>query len=154
MIHQDGQRSRTSPWPSPQRGEGIEQAARDMVKALKTVVQEGGTGTKAHLENYTVAGKTGTAQKVGKDPITGKSVYVRKYFASFIGFFPADYPELCISVVMDDPKNGYYGGQTAGPTFQNIAEKSARYLNIRPDIEPEPAVDALASANRAGRGRN
>ncbi|MBA4149655.1 MAG: penicillin-binding protein 2 [Verrucomicrobia bacterium] len=124
-----------------------EYAARDMVQALKTVVQEdGGTGTKARLENYTVAGKTGTAQKVARDPNTGKNVYVRKYFASFIGFFPADNPELCISIVMDEPKNGYYGGQTAGPTFKSIAERSARYLNIRPDIEPEPAVkDALAA---------
>lgn len=132
-----------------------EYAARDMVQALKTVVQDdGGTGTKARLENYTVAGKTGTAQKVEKDPHTGKMVYVRKYFASFIGFFPADNPELCISIVMDDPKNGYYGGQTAGPTFKNIAEKSARYLNIRPDIEPESAVkDALAINVPSGKER-
>ncbi len=117
-----------------------EYAARDMVSALKTVVLPGGTGATAKMENYTVAGKTGTAQKVEN------GTYVRKYFASFIGFFPADNPEICISVVLDEPKNGYYGGQAAGPAFKNIAERAARYLNIRPDIEPEPAVkDAIAA---------
>jgi cell division protein FtsI (penicillin-binding protein 3) len=75
-----------------------------------------------------VAGKTGTAQKVED------GVYVRKYFSSFIGFFPADDPELCISVSMDDPKQGYYGGQTAAPLFKEIAERAANYLGIRPDI--------------------
>jgi cell division protein FtsI/penicillin-binding protein 2 len=126
-----------------------ERAARDMVQALKTVVLEGGTGTKARLENYTVAGKTGTAQKVEN------GAYVRKYFSSFIGFFPADYPELCISVVMDEPKNGStYGGQTAGPVFKNIAEKAANYLNLRPDILPESAVtNAIAATDPLKEGR-
>ncbi|NJN06323.1 MAG: hypothetical protein HC814_08135 [Rhodobacteraceae bacterium] len=110
-----------------------EKAARDMVTALKSVVTSSGTAEKAQLENYTVAGKTGTAQK----PINGQ--YVKgKYFSSFIGFFPADNPELCISVVFDEPKSGsYYGGQTAAPVFQRIAERSANYLQIPPDILPE-----------------
>ncbi len=107
-------------------------AARQMVTALKTVVHPGGTAEKAKLDHYTVAGKTGTAQKAGPGG------YVRgKFFSSFIGFFPADNPELCISIVMDEPKNGYYGGQTAAPFFKNIAERSANYLNIKPDIFPE-----------------
>src|SRR5262249_31329664 len=68
--------------------------AKLMVKALKTVVSPEGTAPKAALDHYTVAGKTGTAQKAehgGYAP--------GKYFASFIGFFPADNPELCISVM-------------------------------------------------------
>jgi cell division protein FtsI/penicillin-binding protein 2 len=112
-------------------------AAREMVKALKTVVSSDGTAVKAKLEHYIVAGKTGTAQKAEHGH------YVPgKYFASFIGFFPADNPEICISVVLDEPKNGHYGGQTAAPFFKNIAERAANYLNIRPDILPEtePAV--------------
>lgn len=110
-------------------------AAREMVTALKTVVQPGGTAEKAKLENYTVAGKTGTAQKAEH------GVYARgKFFSSFIGFFPADNPELCISIVMDEPKQGYYGGQTAAPYFKNIAERSANYLNLKPDILPETEV--------------
>lgn len=106
--------------------------AREMVKALKTVVSSDGTAVKAKLEHYIVAGKTGTAQKAEHGH------YVPgKYFASFIGFFPADNPELCISVVLDEPKNGHYGGQTAAPFFRNIAESAAHYLNIKPDIMPE-----------------
>lgn len=121
-----------------------ESAAKKMVKALKTVVSDEGTAIKARLQNYTVAGKTGTAQKVENGAYAAG-----KYFSSFIGFFPADDPELCISVVMDEPRNGHFGGQTAAPIFHNIAERSARYLNIHPDIQPEPVVkDAIAQNSR------
>lgn len=126
---------------SPQRLRQVisEPAARLMVAALKTVVSPEGTAPKAALEHYTVAGKTGTAQEVEN------GVYVRKYFSSFIGFFPADHPEICISVMMEDPKQGYYGGQTAAPAFRQIAERAANYLNIRPEGGDEPALpDSLA----------
>src|SRR5262245_36049751 len=105
-------------------------AARQTVAALKTVVSKDGTAAKAALEHFTAAGKTGTAQKV----VNG--IYPPgKYISSFIGFFPADAPELCISVVLDEPQKGYYGGQTAAPSFKNIAEQAASYLKIRPDRE-------------------
>ncbi len=106
-------------------------AARQMVKALKTVPTKKGTAEKAEMEHYTVAGKTGTAQVSG-----GKAGYLHgKYVSSFIGFFPADEPEVCISVVIDQPdtKKGYYGGQTAAPYFKVIAEQVANYLKIKPD---------------------
>jgi len=105
-----------------------------MVEALKTVVSPQGTAPDAALKDYVVAGKTGTAQKAGPGG------YLQgKYFASFIGFFPADNPQLCISVVMDDPKEGYYGGQVCGPIFKEIAERCASYLNLPPDENaPEP----------------
>jgi cell division protein FtsI/penicillin-binding protein 2 len=112
-------------------------AAKQMVTALKTVVTKDGTAAKASLEQYTVAGKTGTAQKAGN----GRYL-PGKYVSSFIGFFPADAPELCISVVLDEPKGGYYGGQTAAPLFKNIAEQAANYLKIRPDRE-EPDSESL-----------
>ena len=129
---------------SPQRvGRVIsEAAAEQMVTALKTVVSPEGTAPKAALPHYTVAGKTGTAQKSG-----GPEGYLKgKYFASFIGFFPADNPELCISVVMDEPKHGYYGGQIAAPVFKQIAEGAANYLNIRPeDGEAAPVPSTVAA---------
>jgi cell division protein FtsI/penicillin-binding protein 2 len=117
-------------------------AAKEMVEALKTVVSKQGTAATAALDNYTVAGKTGTAQKVeGGEYVHGK------YIASFIGFFPADDPQLCISIVLDEPKEGYYGGQCAGPVFKEIAERAANYLNIRPDIEDKPTTpDVIAQA--------
>ncbi len=106
-------------------------AIRDMVTALKTVVTRDGTAVQGHLDHYTVAGKTGTAQKVEAGH------YVQKFFSSFVGFFPADNPELCILVVMDEPKDGHFGGLTSAPVFHAIAERAANYLNLKPDIEPE-----------------
>jgi cell division protein FtsI/penicillin-binding protein 2 len=134
---------------SPQRVRRVisEAAAEQMVTALKTVVSPEGTAPKAALAHYTVAGKTGTAEKSG-----GPEGYLKgKYFASFIGFFPADNPELCISVVMDEPKHGYYGGQIVAPVFKQIAEAAANYLNIRPEdgeAAPVPSAGAPPLDNR------
>ncbi|HXG47325.1 MAG TPA: penicillin-binding transpeptidase domain-containing protein, partial [Methylomirabilota bacterium] len=63
-----------------------------------------------------------------------------KYIASFIGFLPADRPEVCIAVILDEPdvRHGYYGGQTAAPVFKAMAEQIATYLKIRPDREELP----------------
>jgi len=117
--------------PQPVRQVVSEATARLMVQTLKQVVSPKGTAPKASLDHYTVAGKTGTAQKL----VDGQ--YVRdKHYSSFIGFLPADNPEICISVVLDEPKQGYYGGQTAAPIFRNIAEGAANYLSIRPDVVP------------------
>ncbi len=125
--------------PQPARQVISESAVRLMVEALKTVVSPEGTAPKAALEHYTVAGKTGTAQKVEG------GVYVHgKYVSSFIGFFPADNPELCISIVMDEPKEGYYGGAVAGPVFKRIAERAASYLNVRPDIDESARPPTVA----------
>lgn len=130
---------------SPQRVRQVisEATARQMVTALKTVVSPDGTAAKAALEHYTVAGKTGTAQKIVNGAYSNE-----KYFSSFIGFFPADDPELCISVVMDEPKHGYYGGQAAAPVFKQIAERAAGYLNIRPDsLEETPLSETIAGGS-------
>jgi len=104
------------------------ETSREMVTALKTVVSKEGTSPEAAMKNYVVAGKTGTAQKVENGTYASG-----KYISSFIGFFPADNPELCIAVVMDEPKEGYYGGKVCGPVFREIAERCASYLNIPPD---------------------
>ena len=139
---EDSQHNVVASYP-PQRVRQVisEPTAKMMVRALKAVVSTNGTAPKAALEHYTVAGKTGTAQKAEH------GVYVSgKYFSSFIGFFPADNPELCISVTMDEPKQGYYGGSTAAPVFRQIAERAANYLNIRPeDGESPSAPDTVAA---------
>ncbi len=104
-----------------------DEAAKQMVEALITVVSPNGTAKQAWLEDYVVAGKTGTAQKVSK---VRRGYDPGKYYSSFIGFLPARKPELCIGVFVDEPQNGYYGGLVAGPAFKEIAEKSANYLGV------------------------
>lgn len=123
------------------------QAAKQMVAALKTVPAKDGTAPKAALEHYTVAGKTGTAQVPG-----GKAGYIpKKYVSSFIGFFPADHPEVCISVLIEEPdvKKGYYGGQTAAPYFKAIADQVANYLKIKPDRNDSLGETLVGGTNSA-----
>jgi cell division protein FtsI/penicillin-binding protein 2 len=121
-----------------------EASANNSVQALKSVVERG-TAEKAALEHYTVAGKTGTAQKV----VNGEYSH-EKYYASFIGFFPADSPELCIFVSADEPlkRTGYYGGVVCAPVFKRIAERTANFLNIKPDVLPG-TNDVFVSENAA-----
>jgi hypothetical protein len=78
-----------------------------------------------------------------------------KYVASFIGFFPADNPEVCISIVLDEPKGEHYGGQVAAPIFHKVAEAVANYLNIRPDAPNAPPETVKSSELSDGaRGQN
>ncbi len=138
---------------SPQRVRQVVSDSTDklMVEALKTVVSPVGTAPGAAMKDYTGAGKTGTAQKVENGTYAE-----HKFYSSFVGFFPADKPELCISVVMDEPKEGYYGGQVCGPVFKDIAERCASYLNIpadknlQPPASPQPLVAAGALRTPAG----
>ena len=130
------------------------EAARLMVSALKTVVGKNGTAMKAALDHYMVAGKTGTAQV----PDGPRGYLPGKYVSSFIGFFPADDPEVCISILLAEPdlKKGYYGGQTAAPYFKVVAEQVADYLKIRPDrdepgtppgVPSQPSSPVLTTGN-------
>ncbi len=121
--------------PEPVRQVVSPEAARATTEALKTVPQPGGTAKRAALEYYTVAGKTGTAQKAGRG-----GYLPGKYHASFVGFFPADAPALCILVTMDEPKGDYYGGLTAAPVFKAIAERTAGYLGLKPDLVQQGSI--------------
>ena len=102
--------------------------ARQVVQMLETVVSKDGTAPRAHMDDYTVAGKTGTAQKV--DPI-GHG-YSDKRIASFIGMVPAESPRLVILVVIDEPKTDTYGGLVAAPAFKQIAKFALPYLGVPP----------------------
>ncbi len=130
--------------PQPVRQVITPAAVKQMITALKTVVSPEGTAPKAALEHYTVAGKTGTAQKVDH----GLYSHV-KHFSSFAGFFPADNPQLCISITLDEPKHGYYAGQVAAPIFKQVAERVANYLGIPPDRAEEPALTDSAAVKTA-----
>jgi cell division protein FtsI/penicillin-binding protein 2 len=122
-----------------------EEAARALVEALKTVPTREGTARAAAVPGYTVAGKTGTAQKA--EP--GRGYVPGKYVSSFIGFLPADRPEVLIAITLDEPQRGYYGGQVAAPVFRQVAERVMQYLGVPPD-RPEEAGSALAAAGAKG----
>ena len=107
--------------------------ARTLNRIMQTVTTRGGTGVKAALDGYKVSGKTGTAQKVGKN-----GTYVKgKYVASFIGFVPANDPAVTILVAIDEPKGKIYGGTIAAPAFKKIAHETLNYLNIPPERDAE-----------------
>jgi membrane peptidoglycan carboxypeptidase len=96
-------------------------------------VLPGGTGPKALLDGYTVAGKTGTAQKA--DPAT--HTYSRtKYVASFAGFAPVNKPAVTVVVILDSPVGLHEGGQVAAPVFQRIAKQVLAYLDVPQDVVP------------------
>ncbi len=124
------------------------ESAHQMVTALKTVPAKTGTAPKAAMEHYTVAGKTGTAQV----PDGPRGYLPGKYLSSFIGFFPADDPEVCISILVSEPdmRKGYYGGSTAAPYFKAVADQVADYLKIKPDKE-DPATSAPPSTPETAR---
>jgi cell division protein FtsI/penicillin-binding protein 2 len=100
--------------------------AAQIRKMLEGVLAPGGTASEVSVPGYTLAGKTGTAQKV-VDGTYSDSEYV----ASFVGFAPAQDPQLLVAVVVDNPKGGnYYGGTVAAPAFGEIAKFALPYLRI------------------------
>lgn len=117
------------------------QTADSMMSMFRDVVVEG-TGTEAAIPGYTVAGKTGTAQKAEN----GR--YVRKYVASFVGLVPAKKPRLAILVMVDEPRGNIYGGVVAAPAFRDIARFDLQYLEVRPDA-PETRKSLTASGGPA-----
>ena len=102
-----------------------------MVEALKTVVSKDGTAPQAAMTELCCRRQNRHGAKSREWHYTLTS----KFVVSFIGFFPADNPQVCISIVMDSPKEGghAFGGALCGPVFHEIAERCASYLNIPPD---------------------
>jgi len=125
--------------PAPIRRVISQETTYRLTDILKKVIREG-TGTKAQVPGYEVAGKTGTAQKI--DPRTGK--YSQdKAVASFLGWVPADDPRILILVVVNEPEGlpyegrmVHYGGLIAAPVFKEVAQKTLRYLNVPPKKSP------------------
>jgi cell division protein FtsI (penicillin-binding protein 3) len=105
-----------------------QETAQTLTAMLEGVVTKG-TGTRAAVPGYRVAGKTGTAQKI--DPRTG-AYSPTLFVGSFVGFVPADDPKLAIVAVIDEPKGEAWGGSVAAPVFRRVAERSLPYLGIVP----------------------
>ena len=121
-----------------------EETAHTLVGMLEGVVTKEGTAPRARMDEYRVAGKTGTAQKV--DPVA--KGYSDKRIASFIGMVPADAPRLVVAVVVDEPKTDVYGGMVAAPAFKEIAEAAMPYLGVAPAarVAVQKPVSAVPSA--------
>lgn len=114
--------------------------AKSVVSMLETVVEKGGTGTKARLDEYRVAGKTGTAQKA--DPIARG--YSDKRLSSFAGIVPAEDPRAVILVVIDEPSVDKYGGDVAAPAFKEIALQLMPHVGAPKSREMPIAASAVA----------
>ncbi|MDX8382182.1 MAG: penicillin-binding protein 2 [Ghiorsea sp.] len=108
-----------------------EKVANDVLEMLSDVTKAGGTGTKAVPHGYTVAGKTGTAQKANKQGGYSED----KFTAVFAGVVPAENPELVIVVAIDEPESSIYGGTVAAPIFKQIAGTTLPMLGVAPKIE-------------------
>ncbi len=134
LIRQDG----------PVAGERI--LDRDDAAAIMTmmerVVATGGTGTKADVAGYRIAGKTGTAWK-----FSAGGYSKNKYLSIFAGLAPVSAPQLAVVVVVDEPRrDDYYGGDVAAPVFARIVAESLRLLAVTPDDLPDEADSYLVQA--------
>ncbi len=127
--------------PTPQRRVISEKTARTVISMLEGVVEKEGTAPKARMDEYRVAGKTGTAQKV--DPVARG--YSDKRIASFIGMVPAEDPRAVIAVIIDEPKTDIYGGLCAAPAFKEIATAAMPYLGAPPSRAAPVKPGAVAA---------
>ncbi|MGH2714836.1 MAG: peptidoglycan D,D-transpeptidase FtsI family protein [Thermoleophilaceae bacterium] len=101
--------------------------AEQVSRMLEGVLAAGGTAAEASVQGYTLAGKTGTAEKA-ENGTYSKTDFV----ASFIGYAPARNPRLLVSVMVDEPRGDIYGGTVAAPAFERIMEFALPYLKIPP----------------------
>jgi len=126
-------------WLNPETGEVVhniepvlvrqvisEETSKEVRLALESVVAKG-TGRNAFIDGYRVGGKTGTAQKI----INGR-YSANEHIVSFIGFAPADDPQVVIYIAVDDPQGLQFGGLIAAPIVRNIMEDTLRYLEVEP----------------------
>lgn len=134
--------------PTPVRRVVNPRVAAMVRQALKDVTAPGGTATRAAVEGYGVAGKTGTAQK----PSPQGGYLSNEYIVSFVGYFPADDPAAVCVVIVDQARTepgANFGGLVAAPVFSRIAERSLRHLDISPRRE-EPAGEDRREGSVAG----
>ncbi|WP_308354888.1 penicillin-binding protein 2 [Streptomyces sp. Je 1-79] len=125
-----GPDGRFTPAPAPKQTRVVsDKTAKTLAQMLESVVgDEEGTGTKARIPGYRVAGKTGTANRV--DPELGR---YKGYTASFAGFAPADDPQITVYCAIQNPTKGsYFGGQICGPIYKKVMEFALKTLHVAP----------------------
>nr|WP_171171740.1 penicillin-binding protein 2 [Streptomyces sp. I05A-00742] len=133
-----GPDGRFAPAQTPPRTRVVsEKTAKQLSEMLESVVDDrDGTGTKAKIPGYRVAGKTGTSNRV--DPKTGR---YHGYTASFAGFAPADQPRVTVYCAIQNPTRGnYFGGQICGPVFQQVMSFALKTLQVPPSGSQPPRL--------------
>jgi membrane peptidoglycan carboxypeptidase len=140
LVHPDGRSEPLPPHPEGRAEQRVvsEKTARLMLEIMRGVTVKG-SGTRAAIPGYPVAGKTGTAQK------TAGGRYVDRYVGSFIGIAPSDKPRVVVGVWIDEPTPEHLGGLVAAPVFREITEAVLRYLTVLPS-EPIVVVKGKAGA--------
>lgn len=119
-----------------------EQIATRVARMLESVTRPGGTGTRAQVDAYRVAGKTGTVHKVGAEGYADD-----RYLSLFVGLAPVSKPRVVTVVTIDEPGSGrYYGGEAAAPVFSKVTGEAMRLLNIAPDAIQEAVAEKAADA--------
>ena len=119
------------------------ETARRMRAMMMATVKKGGTASNVNVAGYSVAGKTGTANKVKNGQ------YTRDVVASFVGIVPATQPRFIVAVMVDEPKKGRYGGLVAAPVFNEVAQGALRTLMVSPDERNVVAGGGLLSKVKA-----
>jgi cell division protein FtsI (penicillin-binding protein 3) len=125
--------------------------AHRVLEMMEKVVAKEGTGWRAQIDGFRVAGKTGTSQK--PDPRGGYSPHAR--IASFVGIVPADRPRLVVLVAIDEPKTAVYGSEIAAPVFKTITQRALTYLGIEGNRSKmgEPTITPLSAGEGARDGQ-
>ncbi len=118
------------------------ETARRMRAMMMDTVKKGGTASNVRVAGYSVAGKTGTANKVKNGQ------YTHDVVASFVGIVPATQPRFIVAVMIDEPKKGRFGGRVAAPVFNEVAQGALRTLMVSPDDKNMTAGGGLLSKIR------
>ena len=114
------------------------EVSREIREMMRAVVDAGGSGLRAAVPGYHIAGKTGTVHK-----LSAAGYEEDKYLSLFAGLAPATRPRLTLVVVIDEPQSGeYYGGQVAAPVFSRVMQGALRILNVAPDNIDRPPAQA------------
>lgn len=125
IIREDGREIIIKP---KKRTETVSESTAKLITSMMVRAVEEGEAQWTRIKNYKIAGKTGTAQI----PVAGH-YDPNQTIASFVGFFPADNPQITMLVLVNKPTTSIYGSETAAPIFFNIARDLIRYYNLRPD---------------------
>ena len=120
MLDENGENIKTFDYDT-EKGVVSEETSETMQMLLESVVSEG-SGKNAYIEGYSIGGKTATSQTLPRS--------ANKYISSFIGFAPADDPQILGIVIIHDPKGVYYGGTIAAPVLRDIYDNVLPYLGI------------------------